>query len=705
MPRLYLTNAPARTVPADDTISWDDRAAGVVRKLGTAPEGSPGTVSAAETSNSTAWDVLLGTFVSPPLSTSGTLAVGSTVTYLAAMRESTANADQFARFQVSIYSGDGQTLRGVASDRLSPIETPTTLQGLTAAQGNTSGAVAYQAGDRLVIRVGYRPSGTDTTAYTGTLAYGGTSSTDLTAASTDMTHPGWVDVPSTLVFAAETPPGDILGIGPDVGQNHFSVQLAREAAVDIETYSQAEIAAGGDWPPYFTGSGAGTAAAFYVPTNGPTTSGSSSPRSELREVTADDVNMAFDPLTGTHTMRGISRITHMPAVNPAIVVAQLHNGVTGDRISIRTQLISGQIKLLCRVNGAQVNPRFSESYAPGTEFAWKFVVRDGGLVDVYYNDMSTALITGAGPLVTTGSASWYLKAGCYLQTTAAAEAAGEYGAVELRSLQVEHVAAASAISPATIASAGTVGLPAVASGAVVLHPVAIPSSAAVGVPQIFRGAISAGPAAIPSSAVVATPTVSPGPISVAPAAIPSTAGVAAPTVTPGGMVLQPQGISSTATVGQPAFVAGTIPLTPATVSSTSSVGTPTVTTGTALRPELLPSTAAVMAPSLLPGLVTVSAQTILGGSVVHAPGLVAGGLTVAPSTIVSTSTVGRPVVVEMLQIIRLVTIETTAVVYLPEFTAAAPDYPEPYPGHPVEPPGVHAGTPLSYDLRAGAPVP
>lgn len=203
--RLYLTNAAAAvTPPSPAAPGWDDVASAVVRKLGPAPEGAAATVSAAETSAATDWDVLLGRWVSPPLASGGTLAASSPLTFCLARSESDANADQFVRWQLTIVSPDGQTERGSARNAVLPLfEAPTTLTGLQTST-TTSTAVTYSAGDRVVLHLGYRSLGTSTTPYTGTLAYGGTGTPDLADGVTDTSRPGWVDLPASLVFAEET---------------------------------------------------------------------------------------------------------------------------------------------------------------------------------------------------------------------------------------------------------------------------------------------------------------------------------------------------------------------------------------------------------------------------------------------------------------------------------------------------------------------
>lgn len=238
-------------------------------------------------------------------------------------------------------------------------------------------------------------------------------------------------------------PADVLNIGDEDGQNHFQLQWAADGAGSITITQFADVAAGFAVDPYFIvtdHSGdeppAPAAVQFRVRADSATTSGSSEPRSELRETRADGSEMAFDALAGEHSLRTTCRITHLPASDPEVTVAQLHNGVTGDRISVRTQLVSGQVKLLARINGTEAI-RFAESYAIGSEFTVELRVRDGGLVEIFYGGSSTPI--AAGQLEPSGAgASWFFKVGAHAAFNETTTSATEYVSVEHRDLVVSH---------------------------------------------------------------------------------------------------------------------------------------------------------------------------------------------------------------------------------------------------------------------------
>jgi len=234
-----------------------------------------------------------------------------------------------------------------------------------------------------------------------------------------------------------TAPGDVLQIGAS-RPNHFAVQIAIPDTAAIETHDQDEIAAGYRFYPWFIGNPAGDRALLRAPAVGPTTGGSSSTRCELRELAANGTNAAFDALTGTHRLHGRSKILRSPTANPNIILAQLHNG-TSDRLTFLTQFVTSTLRLRFRLNGTSVAGELATAGAVNIEnIEWEWMIEVvNNVAKFYLNDMVNPVYTsGAAALASTGSSSWYFKAGCYLQTTT--DANPEYGEVELRDLWHTH---------------------------------------------------------------------------------------------------------------------------------------------------------------------------------------------------------------------------------------------------------------------------
>lgn len=254
----------------------------------------------------------------------------------------------------------------------------------------------------------------------------------------------FMNYPSPTATAA----GDVLDIGPAPRTNHFSVQLADPNGAAIETHDQDEIAAGYGFYPWLWGNPAGDRVTMRAPVGGPVTSGASSTRCEWRELNADGSNIAFDALTGTHVLHGRSTIRHAPPNNPGIVLAQLHNG-SADRLTFLTQRVAaypdptGTWRLRFRLNGTSVAGELVPAGIANiqdVDFEWKIEIASN-VARFYLGDMVTPVYTsGAAALTSTGSASWYFKAGCYLQTPAsgATDDLLEYGEVEIRDLWHSH---------------------------------------------------------------------------------------------------------------------------------------------------------------------------------------------------------------------------------------------------------------------------
>jgi len=188
--------------------------------------------------------------------------------------------------------------------------------------------------------------------------------------------------------------------------------------------------------PYYTMSADGTAVQFQVYCNGGKTSANTKyPRSELREyaVGSTSTKAAWDAASGTHIMRGKTKVLHYAPIKCEIVVAQMHDA-SDDTLQIRAEASSptGAQTWRLSINGTEVDDLIS-GVALGQEVAWDIQVTNGAL---------TVKINGTTQY--TGTPGWgsgqYFKAGCYIQfnSTDQANPATEYGRVELRDLFMSH---------------------------------------------------------------------------------------------------------------------------------------------------------------------------------------------------------------------------------------------------------------------------
>lgn len=187
--------------------------------------------------------------------------------------------------------------------------------------------------------------------------------------------------------------------------------------------------------PWFKVNAICTGVQFRAHTSSPvTTSNSSYPRSELREMTANGTaNASWSNTTGTHTIFIDQAITAVPSGKKHIVAGQIHDA-NDDVIVIRLEYP----KLYIDINGTD-GPILDPAYTLGKRFSVKFVA-SGGKISIYYNGNTTPAYT-----LTKNISTSYFKAGAYTQSNCATEQQRDaqcsetnYGEVIIYSLSVRH---------------------------------------------------------------------------------------------------------------------------------------------------------------------------------------------------------------------------------------------------------------------------
>ena len=178
--------------------------------------------------------------------------------------------------------------------------------------------------------------------------------------------------------------------------------------------------------PYFEVNGPKDGVIFRAYVGGATTSGSSYPRSELREMTNSGRQSAsWSNNSGTHTMVIKQAITHLPAAKPDIVAGQIHDAndyVIMMRLNGKRLFVEGK---------GQFIGELDTDYNLGTIFTVKIVATEGR-INVYYNDIQKVSYLKSGD-------GYYFKAGCYtLSNTTKGDGPGAYGEVVIYDLQVSH---------------------------------------------------------------------------------------------------------------------------------------------------------------------------------------------------------------------------------------------------------------------------
>ncbi len=181
--------------------------------------------------------------------------------------------------------------------------------------------------------------------------------------------------------------------------------------------------------PYFRVTPDGSAVAFYAHCGGVTTKGAVYPRSELREMTNGGVDKAdWDVTSGKHTMVLTEAITHLPAVKPDMVAAQIHDA-DSDEIMIR--LIG--TRLFVEAHGQGEVGLLEPNYVLGT-FYTATIEAENGHIRVYYNGSTTAAAD-----IENQAVGCYFKAGAYTHSNPdKGDEPTEYGEVLISALEVTH---------------------------------------------------------------------------------------------------------------------------------------------------------------------------------------------------------------------------------------------------------------------------
>jgi hypothetical protein len=170
----------------------------------------------------------------------------------------------------------------------------------------------------------------------------------------------------------------------------------------------------------------GTGVVFRANAGGATTSGSTYPRSELREMTDNGKkNAAWSSKSGVHVMTVTEAITATPAAKPHVVAAQIHDA-EDDVVMVRLE----RNRLFVEADGDEVGV-LDPNYVLGTRFAVELRATSSG-IRVTYNGSRVVTYKKSG----TG---YYFKAGCYTQSNVdRGDKASAYGEVVVYALHVQH---------------------------------------------------------------------------------------------------------------------------------------------------------------------------------------------------------------------------------------------------------------------------
>jgi hypothetical protein len=180
--------------------------------------------------------------------------------------------------------------------------------------------------------------------------------------------------------------------------------------------------------------GADGAMVFWAPVNGGTTSGSTYPRSELRELIAgvdNSTNINWTAL-GTHTLTAQCRVTQVPSIGK-VIIGQIHGGSTP---LCKIYYSSGTLYARCHTQptGGTENQYEFGTTSLNAPINYELEVIDGVL------RMTVNGVTHTFDFVTGtnwGGSSFYFKAGSYCQDNVGQSDEGSR--VAFYSLAVNHV--------------------------------------------------------------------------------------------------------------------------------------------------------------------------------------------------------------------------------------------------------------------------
>lgn len=168
----------------------------------------------------------------------------------------------------------------------------------------------------------------------------------------------------------------------------------------------------------------------------PTTSGSSNPRSELREMTADGKRLAgWSTTVGRHRLTVKGQVNRLTRVKPHVVIAQIHSNEHGGRKSRDISVFRLEGSELFVTDGDDSHAHLvTGSLDLGTRYEIGFDVANG-VVSYTFNGARLPFT------LKVEEGSCYFKAGNYLQSnpeTAPSEVATEFAEVVVFELGMEH---------------------------------------------------------------------------------------------------------------------------------------------------------------------------------------------------------------------------------------------------------------------------
>jgi hypothetical protein len=239
--------------------------------------------------------------------------------------------------------------------------------------------------------------------------------------------------------------GPSLPPGSNFDLSHWYLQLPVDSnGTNVGTsasISTAQLTNGYTSAWFYTATNDG-AMTFWVPDNGATTSGSTHPRSELREeLSPGNTSVNWTPY-GTHILTATCVVSNVPSDTLKVCIGQVHEQVSGgDVVPMVMIMFVNNSKIYVNVwPDGNVDSSSSYNYGTlsmGTPITYQIAVTNGVLSVTINNSNKTFNLFGAG------YANWqtnqvYFKAGAYSQTTNQCNCATDGAKVAFYSLTRYH---------------------------------------------------------------------------------------------------------------------------------------------------------------------------------------------------------------------------------------------------------------------------
>lgn len=175
----------------------------------------------------------------------------------------------------------------------------------------------------------------------------------------------------------------------------------------------ARLAAGYVHPEYFK-TGADGAMVFWAPVTGATTSGSSYPRSELREQISPPSNTVNWRGFGIHTLTAVCKVLEVPS-KEKVIIGQIHSKTGNTRPLVKLQYRSGRIEALIKKSPNADPDAKLQFQQVGLDSPVSYIIRmQDGLVTVEVNGMRQTMdVFDSDP--DWAHQEFYFKAGSYCQ--------------------------------------------------------------------------------------------------------------------------------------------------------------------------------------------------------------------------------------------------------------------------------------------------